>query len=103
MSEVPDTFYLSLGENCLPDNILRRHGLETFSTVYSSGRSNIDYALHLESEDYAYLLSQKYLYYDHVGAAKVVRNRRYSKADDIYEALQSNGFEFTHHDVIADA
>lgn len=40
--------WLSLGENCLSDNILSRHSLKSFSTPFSHARSNIDYALELE-------------------------------------------------------
>ena len=43
-------YWLSLGENCLPDNVLQRHGRKTLSTVFSSGRSNIDYAVSLEEK-----------------------------------------------------
>ncbi|MFJ5369320.1 DUF1796 family putative cysteine peptidase, partial [Bosea sp. CER48] len=45
--------WLSLGENCLPDNILERNGLKMFSTPFSHGRSNIEYAIQLHSEGYS--------------------------------------------------
>ena len=94
------TSYISIGENCLTDNILDRHSLKSFSTPYSHGRSNLDYAIKLESEGYKNLLSLKYLYHDHVGETKVVRNKYYSESENIYLELHQNGFEFTHHDVI---
>jgi hypothetical protein len=95
-----DTYYVSIGENCLTDNILDRFNIKSFSTPYSHGRSNIDYAIHLESEKYQNLLNPEFLYYDYVGETKVVRNKHYSKSDKIYSSLHLNGFEFTHHDVI---
>lgn len=94
------THYLSLGENCLTDNILARHKLKSFSTPYSQGRSNLDYAIALEKDHYSHLLDSKFLYYDYVGETKVVRNKYYPYADSIYNELHKNGFEFTHHDVL---
>lgn len=96
-----NTYYLSIGENCLTDNVLDRFHLKSFSTPYSHGRSNLDYAIHLEAENYSNLLNSEFLYYDYVGSIKVVRNRRYLNAEPIYNELHLNGFEFTHHDVIA--
>ncbi|WP_405569735.1 DUF1796 family putative cysteine peptidase [Winogradskyella sp. Asnod2-B02-A] len=97
---ISNTSYISIGENCLTDNILDRHNLKSFSTPYSHGRSNLDYIIKLESEGYKNLLNSKYLYHDHVGETKVVRNKYYSTSDNIYLDLHQNGFEFTHHDVI---
>lgn len=91
---------ISLGENCLTDNVLERFGIKSFSTPYSHGRSNIDYAIHLEKEKYSRLLNHSFLYYDHVGPTKVIRNFCYSKADKIFSDIHLKGFEFTHHDVI---
>ncbi|MFD1551439.1 hypothetical protein DNU06_13445 [Putridiphycobacter roseus] len=95
-----DTHYLSIGENCLTDNILDRHNLKSFSTPYSHGRSNLDYAIKLEKDNYQNLLSTEHLFYDYVGENKVVRNKHYSQSDDIYVEIHQNGFEFTHHDVM---
>ena len=94
------THYLSIGENCLTDNILDRHKIKSFSTPYSHGRSNLDYAIALEKENYVNFLNSEYLYYDYVGDTKVVRNKYYSKSYSIYNELHKNGFEFTHHDVL---
>lgn len=94
------THYISLGENCLTDNILQRFNIKSFTTPYSHARSNLDYAIHLEKERYSNLLRQDFLYYDYVGDLKVVRNSHYSKSDIIYSDLHLNGFEFTHHDLI---
>ena len=38
-----DKLYLSFGENCLTDNILSRYNIKSYSTPYSSARSNIEY------------------------------------------------------------
>lgn len=96
-----EILYISLGENCLTDNILQRFGIKSFSTPYSHGRTNIDYAIHLEKEKYSNLLNPNFLYYDYIGDKKVVRNTYYSKSDNIYNNIHLKGFEFTHHDVIS--
>lgn len=95
-----ETHYISLGENCLTDNILERFGIKSFATPYSHGRSNIDYAIHLEREKYIDLLKIDFLYYGYAGKTKVVRNLHYSKSDNIFNEMHVKGFEFTHHDVI---
>ena len=92
--------YVSIGENCLTDNILSRHNIKSFSTIYSNGRSNLDYVIGLEKNDYKDLLNPKYLHFDYVDKLKVVRNTFYSSADNIYHKLHLNGFEFTHHNII---
>lgn len=94
------TFWLSLGENCLTDAILERHGLRSFSTVYSNGRTNIDYALYLEKNNYQNLLETEDLKYDFLNDVKLVRSTSVVNCDPIFLDLQMNGFEFTHHDVI---
>ena len=92
--------FLSLGENCLVDDVLQRHGLKVFSTPYSFARSNIDYAIELEKTDYDTLLSKDNLYYAEDG--KVVRSNTIKDSDNIYDFQHLNGFEFTHHDIISD-
>ena len=98
--QLSNTYYLSIGENCLTDNILDRHNIKSFSTPYSHGRSNLDYAIKLEKENYSNLLKAEYLTYNYLGETKVVRNKHYSESDNIYNEIHQNGFEFTHHDVI---
>jgi hypothetical protein len=94
--------WLSIGENCLPDGILKRHDLKSFSTPYSHGRTNIDYAIELEKQNYATLLSKNNLVYEDTwGGAKVVRSSHIKKSDDLYDISSSKGFEFTHHDTIS--
>lgn len=95
--------WLSLGENCLPDDILKRHGRKSFSTPYSSGRANIDYALALERNDYEGLLDPANLKYSDDLAKPVVRSTRYRESADLFDPWHSKGFEFTHHDVLKSA
>jgi hypothetical protein len=96
------TLWLSLGENCLTDNILNRYNLKSFSTPYSHGRSNIDYALQLEETDYVGLVDQENLKYADFNGKEVVRSTKINSSDTIYNQLHMNGFEFTHHDVLND-
>ena len=99
---ISNVYYLSIGENCLTDNILDRHKIKSFSTPYSHGRSNLDYAIALEEDNYKNLLNPDSLKYEYAEEMEVVRNKRYLSSDDIYNKLHQNGFEFTHHDVIKD-
>jgi len=92
--------WLSLGENCLPDDILKRHGRKSFSTPFSSGRTNIDYALELEKENFCNLLIKDNLCYGDAWGTRVVRSTYITKADDIYDVSCARGFEFTHHNLI---
>lgn len=92
--------WLSLGENCLPDDILKGHEKKSFSTLFSSGRSNIDYILSLESSGYENLLDLDNLIYGDAWGTKVVRSKNTINADDIYDPGCSKGFEFTHHNPI---
>lgn len=94
-------FWLSLGENCLTDNILQRHGVKSFSTPFSHSRSNIDDALMLERNNFEGLLEKMNLRYDYVGKTKVVRSTLYNTCETIYNELHMKGFEFSHHDIIA--
>lgn len=91
--------YFSLGENCLTDDILERFGLKSFSSPYSSGRSNIEYILAFERESFADLLEPAFLRYEEAKDGKrVVRNKKYVDVKNKYHTLCTNGFEFTHHD-----
>lgn len=92
--------WLSLGENCLPDDLLKRHQKKSFSTPYSPCRSNIDYALHLEQRGYEVLLDKTLLTVADAYGARVVRSLAVVDADPIFESAHRGGFEFTHHDVL---
>ncbi len=92
---------VSLGENCLTENILQRHGKKLFSSPYSHVRSNIEYAIQLEADHYINMLDRSSLYYDKVGDLKVIRKKLPAVTENIYNKLHQKGFEFTHHDVLA--
>ena len=94
-------FYLSLGENCLTDDILKRHNIKSFSTPYASARSNIDYIIQLETMDYRFLLNNDYLEYGTAGKDKVIRSKLITNCMNIYANWHMKGLEFSHHDIIA--
>lgn len=94
------TLWLSLGENCLTDSILQRYRIKSFSTLYSHGRSNMDYAIFLERNNYEDILNFENLKYSNINEDKVVRSILVNSSDHIYSELHMNGFEFTHHNVI---
>ena len=97
------TVILSLGENCLSDNILDRNDLKSFSSPYSSGRSNIEYILSFEDEGFADFLNPNYLKKEKLPDGNtVVRNKKYVTTVNSYNGSVANGFEFTHHDVLSD-
>lgn len=90
----------SMGENCLTDDILSRNDLKSFSSPFSSGRSNIEYILAFEREKYVDFLNPQYLKYEMFGELKVARNKKYVATTNQYNDSCMNGMEFTHHDVI---
>lgn len=90
----------SIGENCLADDILARNNLKSFSSPYSFGRSNIEYLLLFENEQFADFLNMDYLSYESLSNHDVARNKKYVDVKNQYHDSCSKGFEFTHHDVI---
>lgn len=98
MNTLTQRFWLSLGENCLADGILKRFARKSFSTPYSHGRSNIDYAIALEERGYEKLLDKNYLVVGDAWGQNVVRSSLYVDADPIFDSSCTKGFEFTHHD-----
>ncbi|WP_080745970.1 DUF1796 family putative cysteine peptidase [Comamonas thiooxydans] len=90
--------WLSLGENCLTDDILSRYGKKSFSTPYSPCRSNIEYALNLERLNYHGLLDSENLKVEDNWGKKVVRSKLVSTCEAVYYPAHMAGFEFTHHD-----
>ncbi|WP_039057821.1 DUF1796 family putative cysteine peptidase [Enterobacter sp. Bisph1] len=91
-------FWISLGENCLADDILRRHNRKSFSSVFSAGRSNIEYILQMENDNYHHLLAKENLRHFPDGEHTVVRSTYYDKCTGHYATRHMLGFEFTHHD-----
>jgi hypothetical protein len=94
--------WLSLGENCLPDDILKRHNLKSYSSPYAPCRSNIDYVIQAEQENLANLLNPEYFFTKTEYGKEVLRSNIYSCETEIYCPSVSSGFEFTHHDVLND-
>ncbi|MBB4035822.1 hypothetical protein GGR21_001717 [Dysgonomonas hofstadii] len=93
--------YLSFGENCLTDNILDRYNIKSFTTVYSHGRSNIEYIIQIEKDNYKDFLNTEFIKYEELNdKQQVPRLKKYDKITNSYYSLHTNGFEFTHHDVI---
>lgn len=90
----------SLGENCLADDILARNGLKSFSSPYASGRSNIEYILSFEKEEFSDFLNMEYLVHESLSNRTVARNKKYVAVKNNYHDSCLHGFEFTHHDVI---
>ena len=91
----------SIGENCLTDDIISRNHIKSFSSPYASGRSNIEYVLSFEQEKFADFLDFKYLQYEFFEGKQVARNKKYCRVENKYSESVTNGFEFTHHDVIS--
>ena len=97
-NSLAEVLWISLGENCLPDDILRRHKRKSFSSVFSSGRSNIEYILQMERDNYRHLLEKAHLQNFPDGEQTVVRSTWYARCEGHYSARHMLGFEFTHHD-----
>jgi hypothetical protein len=93
--------YVSFGENCLTDNIIERHKLKLITTPFSHGRSNIEYIIQLELDNYKNFLNLDFIQYEILNDKKVPRLKAYNVIHNDYNDLHNNGFEFTHHDVIA--
>lgn len=95
---------MSIGENCLPDDILSRHGLKSFSTPFSSGRTNIDYVLAADQSDYVGLLDPSNCIDDVTSDGKQIkRSTLYACTPGLFASSVSKGFEFTHHDIVGNA
>jgi hypothetical protein len=92
--------YLSFGENCLTDNILWRYGLKTFTTPFSHCRSNIEYILDLERNNYTKFVSGEFLKYGNLNGKPVPRIKPDLILKNSYHHLHQNGIEFPNHDVI---
>ncbi|MGL4725890.1 MAG: DUF1796 family putative cysteine peptidase [Scandinavium sp.] len=92
-----DVLWLSIGENCLTDDILRRHHRKSYSHVFSSSRSNIEYVLQMEQDNYRYLLPKEHLVHCIIDSHEVIRSGWYKTCANIYSPRHMEGFEFSHH------
>lgn len=95
--------WLSLGENCLPDAILERHGLKFASSPFSHGRSNIDYAIQADRSNFKGFLNKRNLVSAEFLGKPVLRSRLYTCEPDIFRRSVSNGFELTHHNPLTNS
>lgn len=93
--------WISIGENCFVQGLLKRTNKNTFITPFSWGRSNIDYVISCEKLKFINLLSKKNLYYGEAYGTKVVRSNMITECADIYDESVSSDLEFTHHDPIS--
>lgn len=92
--------YLSFGENCLTDNVLSRYGLKSFTTPFSHCRSNIEYILDLERNNYENFVSGEFLKYGDLNGKPVPRLKTDLILKNSYHHLHENGIEFPSQDVI---
>jgi hypothetical protein len=92
--------YLSFGENCLTDNILSRYGLKSFTTPFSHCRSNIEYILELERNNYENFVSGEFLKYGDLNGKPVPRLKTDLILKNNYHHLHKTGIEFPSQDVI---
>ena len=93
--------FVSIGENCLFQDVIRRHGFKTAVGPFSWGRSNIDYVIDLVKEDFVDLLNPNFLIHREMWGLAPATNIKYICKPGIYEKSVCNGFEFTHKDVIS--
>lgn len=93
---------ISIGENCLADNILSRNNIKSFSSPYASARSNIEFILAFEKERFVDFLNPKYLIFNETANNKVVHNIKFTETKNKYYNSCIYGFEFTHHNVLED-
>lgn len=92
--------YVSLGENCLIDEILKDFHLRKETYPFGSGRFNIEYIRQICEEDLAHFLDPNFLRYAEVEGIQVVKNDYYTFENDIYESTVCDAVEFTHHNVL---
>lgn len=93
-------YWLSLGENCLPDDILKRYSLKSFSTPFSNVQTNLDYNLLLESIRYQGFLDKANLEYEQQSVKRFVRSKIICKCEDVYVHYHMNGFGTSYFDLI---
>ena len=97
---ISEIYWLSLGENCLPDGILKRYGLKSFSTPFSNGQSNLDYVLLLENIRYRGFLDKENLKYEQQSVKRFTRSTLTNKCDNIYVHYHMRSFGTSYFDLI---
>lgn len=93
--------FISLGENCLVDAVLRKFGLKAESFPFGSSRSNIEYFHQIIESDFKDFLDPQYLKQVTNYGQEVVINKKYSIENQIYDHSSSIGFEFVHLKVLS--
>lgn len=89
--------WLVCGENCMPINVLRRHGQNAPSTPYSAGRSSIEQFQYFEANQYADFLSTDFLTKVKAFSGNTYVNT--AKRNSVYfRPGQHFYLELTHHD-----
>jgi hypothetical protein len=91
--------YVSLGENCLIDEILKDFKLRKETFPFGSGRFNIEYITEICQDKFEHLFDEQYLRYAEVEGIRVVKNSYYHFQQDIYDNTVCDQVEFTHHDI----
>jgi len=94
-----DIKIISLGENCLIDEILKDFRLRKETFPFGSGRFNIEYIFSICEDNFENLLNTEYLRYAEVEGIRVVKNSFYSCQHPIYHSTVCDDVEFTHHDL----
>jgi hypothetical protein len=97
---VAKIYWLSLGENCLPDDILKRYGLKSFSTPFSNGQTNLDYDLILERIRYKGFLDKENLKYEQQSLKRFSRSTITNACDNIYVDYHMRAFGTSYFDLI---
>ncbi|MDA9739821.1 DUF1796 family putative cysteine peptidase [Synechococcus sp. AH-736-M20] len=91
-----ETTWLACGENCMPIDVLRRHGKNAPSTPYSTGRSDAEHLEYFETSTYQNFLEESYL----------IKSNAFTNECYINVSKRSSGklkpgrhqyLEFTHH------
>lgn len=95
--------FCSIGENCLGQGIIDRHRLKSCIGPFTWARSNIDYILRIIDEDFVDFLNPAYLSHRQRYGQQMATNFKYQCKSEKFDKTVANEFEFTHHDVIADA
>lgn len=91
--------WLSIGENCLGKDVLRRFGLHAPSTPYSSARSNLDHVLQLERSAYEGFLDDAALAEGVTSGNKPVPlSKGVVSSNGMFRQGPNAAFEFTHVD-----
>jgi hypothetical protein len=92
--------HISIGENCLTQNILNKYGLGGEHSCFSSCRSNIELITKIIDDDFKNFTNLDFIKFEKINNSfNGGRNIFYKNDSDIFCPTVFNGFEFTHHDI----